>query len=326
VLAFADPDILHLAKDNYIPVAGDDWYQRRRQDEEGKFFRRVADQGPRKGEGGSTRQGIYCLTSDGKLLIYRNHQDPKVMREVLRQGLKEWNKLPEALRKPGAVKVPDLAKTDIRYTRTPPEGGLILNVYTRTLTRDARGNLHKAKSKFKGGDQAAHDHLWLTKADWQALVPARPRKGDSFPMPAHLVRRIVRFHLIDNTRGEPPMWQPDQVRSSKLTWTVEEATGATVRLRLEGSALLATKPDPDKAERGYDVRLLGYLQYDIKEKKIRRFDMVALGDHWGEGTFTRGARQGRQPLGIAFELADGKSAADRVPPQAAREVGAYFAK
>src|SRR5205823_3369628 len=83
------------------PVAGDDWYQRRRQDAEGAFFRKVADQGPRKGAGGSTRQGIYCLTPDGTLLAYKNAgQAPDVMREVLRRGLAEWKKLPATRRKP----------------------------------------------------------------------------------------------------------------------------------------------------------------------------------------------------------------------------------
>src|SRR5438093_5498858 len=97
-----------MATERYIAVAGDDWYQRRRQDAEGEFFRKVADQGPRKGEGGSTRQGIYIFTPGGKLLAYRNHQDPDVMRSVLQQGLKAWNKLPENERKPGALKVPPL--------------------------------------------------------------------------------------------------------------------------------------------------------------------------------------------------------------------------
>jgi hypothetical protein len=325
-LAFADPEIVRLARENYIAVAGDDWYQRRRQDAEGKFFRRVADQGPRKGEGGSTRQGIYCLSADGKLLIYKNHQDPKVMRDVLRQGLKEWNKLPEKRRKPGAVKVGNQGKTDSRYTRTPPGGGLVINVYTRILERDAKGTVRRGKSTYRGGDQAAHDHLWLTKEDWQALVPAHAKVGDPRAMPAQLVRRIVQFHLIDNTRGEPPMWEKEHVRSSKITLTVEEAAKTTVRLRMDGSALLSTDAKPEKAARGFDVRLLGYVEYDSRAKKITRFDLVALGDHWGQGGYTGGARPGRQPLGIAFELSPGKSAADQVPPQAAREIGRYLAR
>ena len=116
-----------MATEDYVPVAADDWYQRRREDEEGKFFRAVANQGPRKGEGGSTRQGIYCFTADGKLLVYKNAgQDAGVMRDVLRQGLREWKKLPEERRKPDAVTVSDFAKIDSTYSRTPPAGGLIV--------------------------------------------------------------------------------------------------------------------------------------------------------------------------------------------------------
>src|SRR5947209_18003563 len=110
-----------MAGEDYVPVAGDDWYQRRRDDPEGRFFRRVADQGPRKGEGGSTRQGIYCLTAGGKLLYWKNAgQLPDEMRKALRYGLEKWKQLPESERRPGAVQVPPLHQTDPRYTRTPP--------------------------------------------------------------------------------------------------------------------------------------------------------------------------------------------------------------
>src|SRR5439155_8322714 len=102
-----------MASSDYVPVAADDWYQRRRDDAEGRFFRQVADQGPRKGEGGSTRQGIYCLTADGKLLAYKNAgQDADVMREVLREGLAAWRRLPADRRRPGAVPVPDAGEHD----------------------------------------------------------------------------------------------------------------------------------------------------------------------------------------------------------------------
>jgi len=128
-----------------------------------------------------------------------------------------------------------------------------------------------------GGDFAARDHLWLTADDCKALVPADAKKGDHLDVPAQIRDRILRFHLVDNTRGEPPHWRADQVRSRKLTLTVLEATSSVVRLRLEGSALLATKADPKEAERGYDVSLLGYLDCDNAKKAIVRFDMVALG-------------------------------------------------
>lgn len=314
-----------MATDDYVAVAADDWYQRRRNDAEGAFFRKVADQGPRKGQGGSTRQGIYCLTPDGTLLAYRNAQDPAVMRDVLRQGLRAWQKLPAERRKPGAVKVGVEGKVDTRYARRPPPGALVVKVSTRILDR-ADGKYVRGTCSFPGGEKAARDHLWITAEEAKALVPAEPKKGQSFPLPAALAERIVRFHLIDNTRGEPPMWRPEEIRSQKLTLTVEEVTPTAVRLRLEGAVLLASAADATKAKRGFDVRLLGTIRYDRAKSVIDRFDVVALGEHWGAGTYTPNPRPGRQPLGVAFELALTPTPADLVPPQAAREIGAYLGR
>jgi hypothetical protein len=315
-----------MAKEDFVPVTGDDWYERRRDDAEGQFFRSVADQGPRKGAGGSTRQGIYVLTAEGKLLAYKNSQDADVMREFLATGLKEWKKLPEERRKPGAVKVEDLDKPDSRYTRTPPEGGLILTVFTRILDTKEQDVLCKGHCDTAGGDLAARDHLWLTKAEWQSLIPAKPVKGDSFAVPDAVAQRIARFHLIDNTRGEPPMWAAKEVRSRRFTLTVEKADEEGVHLRLEGFALLATHEDPAKADRGFDAQLLGELHYSHAKKAIDRLDIVVLGEHWGGGTYTGGARLGRKPLGLFLELAAGKTAADRVPPQGAREWNEYMGR
>jgi hypothetical protein len=318
--------MIKLATEEFIPVSGDDWYERRREDAEGEFFRKVADQGPRKGAGGSTRQGIYCFTAAGKLLAYKNAQDADVMREVVEQALADWKKLPAKEREPGAVEVGEPATMDKRYTRPVPKDGLILNVYTRILDRDGKGAYCKGTCETPGGDLSARDHLWLTKAEWQDLLAKDVKAGDEFPMPAALVQRIVRFHLIDNTRGEPPFWSAQEVRKADMRWTVEEATPKNVRLRLDGSVLVAGDADAKKAKRGYEAALLGYLEYDPAKKVIARFDVLALGDHWGDGTYTPGARPGRQPLGIAIELSKGDKPADKVPPQAAREYQEYLGK
>jgi hypothetical protein len=247
------------------------------------------------------------------------------MLQTFRHALARWKDLPAGQRKPGAIKVPELAKVDPHYARTPPAGGLIANVYTRILDVD-RKRFVRGTCSFPGAALAARDHLWLTKAEWQSLVPADATKGKRFAMPAKIAERILCFHLLDNTRGEPPSWQRDEVRKHSLTWIVESTTAKEIRLRLEGSALLATSADARKAKRGFDVALRGHLLYDRTRKAITRFDLVAVGDHWGEGHFTRNARPGRKPLGIAFELSPNKSPGDRVPPQAAREIGLYLGR
>jgi hypothetical protein len=324
VSTFADAEVIRMAQEEFVAVAADDWYQRRKQDDEGEFFRKVSDQGPRKNNDGSTRQGVYVFTAAGKLLGYRNHEDAGVMRDVLKKALADWKKLPAAQRKPGAVVVGEPAKIDANYTRTPPKGGLIVNVYTRILDKDAKGDFCHGTCAFTGGNQSAHDHLWLTAEDIAALVSASAKKGDVVPLPPQFINRLLRYHMVDNTRGEASFWQLKEVRKQSFKLSVVEVAGQTITLRLEGTALLATDADVKKAERGFDVSVLGTLRYHREKKAFDRFDMVALGDHWGAGTFTQGARPGRMPLGIAFELAQPGNGADLVPPQGARDWREYL--
>jgi hypothetical protein len=105
---------------------------------------------------------------------------------------------------------------------------------------------------------------------------------------------------------------------------VKEATPAQTVYTLEGSALLSTDADPARAARGFDVNLLGHLIFDRKTGAFVRFDVVALGEHWGEGPYTRKARPGRSPLGVAIELAPADGTV--VPPQFARELAAYLGR
>jgi len=114
------------------------------------------------------------------------------------------------------------------------------------------------------------------------------------------------------------------LKASEMIATVQEADAAHVLVRLEGKALMAAGADVSTAPRGFDAALLGYVRHDCAKDAIDRFDLVALGEHWGEGTFTRGARPGRQPFGVAFELAHGGKPGDTVPPQGAREAAEYF--
>jgi hypothetical protein len=322
-LTFADAKIIELVKEHFIPVAADDWFQRRRQDAEGEFFRKVADQGPRKGEGGSTRQGIYAFTADGKLLQYRNHQDPSVMRGFLLTALKAWDNIPPAQRAKGAMRVPDLTKLDARFAPALPKDALIVNMHARILERTDDFFCH-GTCAFPGGQRASHDHLWIRADEWQALLAKDARKGQHVAVPAKLLYRVARYHLVDNTRGEPPMWARRDVRNAEMKLIVEEVTAGEVRLKLTGAMLLATDADPKAAKRGYDVSLLGEIRYEPVKGKITRLNLVALGEHWGAGPYTGGARPGRSPFGVAFELADPSRAANQVPPQAIREGGAYY--
>jgi hypothetical protein len=285
---FADREIVDLLKSRFVPVALDQAYQRRQQDAEGEFYRKIAGQGPRN-DFEDTTQGLYIATPSGKLLMYNNNRDPAKVRALMKRKLAEFEAGAESRSPIAAV---DSGKADRRYNPTPPEGGLVVRVQAKVLdgyepTTDPWRTIFQSA--------LSRDNLWIAKSEHEALA-----RGE---LPPSLQRRIARFHLVDNTRGEPPMWRENEIR--ELEMTLEDG-------RLRGHIRLET----DRGDRGYDAELLGFVE--TQEGKVVRLDLVALGEFWGEGPFTGRAPKGKFPLAVAFTLADGTDLADRVPPQGAR--------
>jgi hypothetical protein len=331
------PEIVQLIKDNFVAVSAGNLDQNR-QDAVGKFIRESGMKFP--GAGGS----VWCVTADGKLLG-----------NGARVALQKWKALPESQRRPGAIKVEPMGEKDAKFAApTPPEGALILRLYYRAFMREPDGKLryvtgkdlwHDEKgerteegieSKYPGAittPQAQPDHMWLTRTEWRSLVPARPRKGDSFPLPPAIADRLCRWHLNPlNVYGEANPLGKKEVRSSEITLTVTEVSDRTVRLRLDGSAKLgAPLPAADagpigyRDRWGYEPRLLGWLDYDREKQAFTRFEVAALGDHFGKlGIADSALRPGRQPLGIAFELAPPDCPADRIHPGRTSTAKSYF--
>jgi hypothetical protein len=280
---FKDPEIVSLLKSRFIPVAIDQAYQRRQKDTEGDFYRKIAGQGPRNNFKGTT-QGLYLATASGKLLGYNNNRGGDRIRRMMKKALAGF----EA----PAAAVIKRSKVDARYNPKPPEGGLVVRVQTKVL-----GGYEETEDRWQKIFQNAlsRDNLWVTKEEQDALAAGR--------VPAALQKRIARYHLVDNTRGEPPMWKADEIRS--IEFSLKSG-------RLSGSVHLETA----SGERGFKASLLGHVE--TKKGRITRFDLVARGEYWGEGTYTRGAPKGRFPLAASFTLADGSDIADGVPPQGSR--------
>jgi hypothetical protein len=266
--------------------------------------------------------GCVLVTADGRVLARAAGLGSA--EECLKQGLKKWMELPEAVRRPGALKVPSLKERPFLAPADPPPGGLVLKVHTRNLKRDERGELARVtardlrdKAKYPNWDVAytepARDNLWLTEAEWRALIPATPRKGDRKAVPAAVRDRIFLFHLADTTHGDTFAWGRQNLRSGELTLTVVE-TEPALRLRLDGAAHLAETPDV-KVARGFEARFEGYLDYDPRTKGVLGFSFVALGECWGGGRGSnRFARPGRTPLAVAFDLVRPGKGVDRIAP------------
>lgn len=284
---FAQPEIVSLLKTRFVPVAIDQAYQRRQKDTEGDFYRNIASQGPRNDFRGTT-QGFYIATAAGELMLYNNNRDPAKVLRLMKQTLQTFESKP----RPARIGKLHAETVDPRYNVTPPQGGLVLRVHAKVLS-----GYEPTTDRWKRIFQTAtsRDNLWITASEHQALA-----RGE---FPAPLRQRMARYHFVDNTRGEPPMWKPDEVRTASVQLTDGH---------LHGSVRLSTK----RGDRGYDAELKG--EVTVKDGRVTAFEMICLGDFWGEGVYTRGAPEGRFPLAISFTLADGSDIADRIPPQGSR--------
>ena len=280
---FANPVIVKLLQTRFIPVAIDQAYQRRQKDNEGKFYQKIANQGPRK-VGRGTTQGFYTADAAGRLLAFTNNRGAD---RVLRM-------INGSLEKHRPVKATAIAKgaPDARYNPKLPKGGLVVRVTSKVL-----GGYEEPENEYRKIFQQSlgRDNLWISASEHAALTKDQ--------LPQSLLQRLARFHLVDNTRGEPPMWRENEIQ--KLQGTLRNGQlRATVQLKTA------------KGDRGYEAELLGHIETEAG--KVTRLDVVAKGEFWGEGTYTRNAPKGRFPLAIAFTLADGKDAADTIPPQGSR--------
>ncbi len=282
-------------------MAGDDWYNRRRKDATGKFFWKVASQGPRDPKG--TQQGHYVLTAQGKLLGYNNNRGPEKRIEMMKEALKKWGELSEAEKK---GEVQEKGESDRDFSPEFPEGAQIVKVFTRSL-EEREGRLQKLE-KGKVGNQAAVDHLWLKKSEVEKLGKLIADGGGEIP--EWLGLRIAKFYLRDNTRGEPRDWKKEEIK--------EWALAVDGKGKVKGGFLI----DSADGGLGYEGEISGELA--IQAGVLTKFDLLVLGKHWGEGRYTQGSRPGKTPQGQVFRLVDGKLARDRIPPQGIRWAPGYW--
>lgn len=279
--------MVRLLKDDFVPVAIDQWYHRRQEDSEGEFYRKIASQGPRN-DFDSTTQGRYVCTADGKLLGFNNNRGPNRILKIMQKALAEYDS-----NSGRDVQVAVSEKVDTRYSVKPPKDGLILRVHSKVL--EGYEPVKNWTSVFHAA--VGRDNVWLT-ADEKKELANCIASGDE--VPEKIARRIARFHLIDNTRGEPPRWKMDEIQQLRLSVDRD----GTIR----GNVKLETKD----GKRGYTAQLLGVAK--VKDEAITQFDLVCKGDFWGVGPYTGFAPKGKFPLAIAFRIADGSDPSDAIAP------------
>ena len=290
-----------MLQEQFIPVALDQWYERRQQDAKGEFYRKIAAQGPRNNFE-QTTQGHYICDATGMLFGFnRNHVDLSNVRKLMKKTVEEFDAASYENVKPIERGTPDS-----RFDVKPPADGLIVRVYSKIL-----GGYEKTENdnEYDAAFQKSigQDNLWIQAEEKTALVKAVKENGE---VPAAIARRLARFHLIDNTRGEPPRWTTEEIESMKLKLT----DGI-----ISGSAKLKTAD----GARGYEAKLYGRIELD--GDKLTRFDLVADGIHWGEGQHTGRGPKDKFPLAVTFQLVDGTKLEHQAVPHGAKGwIGGYY--
>jgi hypothetical protein len=337
-------EMAKVIREQFVAVAVSGHVAMNRKDADGEFLRKTGIK--LAGAGGN----LECLTASGiRLGAFYAAGGTEHNQRDLAGILKKWRALPEQERAPGAVKIGDPGPVADNVKQiAPPDGALILRTYHRLLTRDADGRVRKVVSddypqlsKLGGKDnwvthfgerwEAQPDFMWIKEPEWRAIVRPNPVPGDEYPLLESVADRMTRAHLIMGMAyGECGICDKKSVRARELTLTVTAVKKDRVELQLRGFAALgadydtAVKEDRKGARegrsvQGFEPKVLGYLTWDRKANAFTRFDVVALGDAYGTpgGDHHFNYRPGRYPIGIAMELADSKSAAERVPPRAA---------
>jgi hypothetical protein len=268
------------------------------QDEDALLFRKFAgERTSAKGNRGGN-QGHYAVTPSGELLASSSNTDPKALAELMKQALEKWAELPREKRLLSKAPDPKSADNWRRMEALYPEDGLALRVVARDQKRERWPDSNL-------------DYAWFRKNEARAFFPAEPTKDAQHEVPSELVRRLARFHLIDNVHALNYTFFPNEaIEKARLTSTVVRIDGDLVSLSFEGesrASIVSAK------KIGYAPKLLGRATYNLKDQKFVSFELVAVGLRWGLGNCNQRHNPAPALMGIVLTLT-GDSPAERLPP------------
>ncbi len=261
-----DPQIAAYIKSNFIPVANDDVeYHHSSEDDKlsVRWMKRVFDQ-----HSVGHKQGIYAVTSSGKLLFFfaGYYPEPEEILSELKNAVAEYRSMTKAERviadRPATsdglamVHRPDVPFVDIRVTK-------------RSLPNDAI-----PMSDVRHENYFHFSYLWLKPSEVARLVPEAPKQGDRQAWPADIVERFVTNHLLVL---EARVWWGKHIERAEVASIVDSVDGDLVRLRLEGRFLMQAS-NFEYNEGKYEGRLLGKATFSREKGTFVDFEAVALGE------------------------------------------------
>ncbi len=249
--------------------------------------------------------------------------DLRLRQRDLEGTLKEFAVLPQEQRTP-TVPDPATAQAPKRAVPKPPANGLILRGYCTYLRQDKEQIVRAREFYYKENPdrwmaETQSDLLWLTESEWKSLIPAKPMVGDRNEVAQPIQKRFYSTIGIDYMEGSVNALP---ARKSTMSLTVEKVEDDVLVLRLDGHGHMGKEFDlklrSQPNSRGCELRVLGTVHYDRKKRAITRFDLVGVGQAWGNKMdyVNREIRLDCYPwmYGIACELVTGDAPQDLIPP------------
>jgi hypothetical protein len=236
--------------------------------------------------------------------------------------------LPESERR-AELEDPNLAQPPKRPVPQPPAGGLIVRGFCTYVRRPSGAEapdrivrsteFYYKENPDRWAAETQSDMLWLTEPEWRSLVPREPKPGDRIEVAAAIQKRFYSTIAIDYMEGSVNSLPPHE---TTMTITVEQVTPNAIVMRLNGYGRMGKELNDElrkeKNSRGGEIRVLGYVNYDRRRDAIDRFDLVGVGEAWGNKMdyVHREIRVEAYPwrYGIACELVRGDLPIDRIPP------------
>lgn len=245
----------------------------------------------------TTTQGFYTAPPDGPGYGWVNTHDPARLHALL-------DAAQEKFRQEAPQSAPQTADdASAPFTKPPDPTTSVIRVFSRIRPLPAGAHVLNTS--------VGRDHLWIYQDEVRQMLAASNDSETPFPLPPSLAARLTRFHLIDNVRGEPDMWQAGDVKQADFSLRRVADTNTIRTFALTG----AFAQELPGGERGQHGTVEGEFTASKESATITRFRAYSEGEAWGASTFTQHAPAGRFPLVMA--MVETEDAVSRiVPPQA----------
>jgi hypothetical protein len=271
----------------FIPVVGNTHELQNGRSPAREWFMKMATSVNAKVLQGQTSQGFYVAAPDGTAYGFNNNRTVDRVSGFMDQSLKKWRE------NPGDRVLISEDDVNAPFSRKPDAGVTVVRVYSRIKP------LPEGCHELNRG--VGRDHLWIYPEEAKLIAETTER---DLPLPRTLSMRLVRFHLVDNVRGEPDFWKPDEVKRAEFKLRRSNSGAYT----LTGNYSMSTA----SGDRGLEGALEGQLR--LSGGKIVSFKAFGKATAWGAGTYTPRPPEGKFPLLFAFQVTQDE-ASKVVPPQ-----------